>query len=464
VADLIPLELPALWWTVLTAGFWMVVWVVVGAALAGFYFDVIFRKRQERDLEDQRTAIEAKHRKGRNDLQRRLDVEVAKNRVLSADLAEVTASCLENGFQCARSEADSAAAATREQDLQRDLQAALARQAALEAEVGSLRHRLGEATGRLRQLESQASGRTDERRQPKDSPGVAVPELRRSKEQLAEERARRVRSQQELADLRCELGRKQAKIDDLALDLARQKEETNRLRTRREDAEQLCQTLRGEADRHAAGAHTLSKELEGYVNTHAEEVAELKREHAKELDRQKATQEDGLTRLRNQVAGLQEANEGLRRRLAFKGQEVRKWKDRCREVTANGNVPVPVPARPVKRRPPRRQLEARFGQALRHLLPNIDLARDSAETLLSFPDAARVFKALRLLDVDPDGAPSERAEGSGGWMEYRFGTGGSHQGERMYFHRSDDTGRYAVLVSTKPRQNQDMAWMKSQPG
>ena len=88
-----------------------------------------------------------------------------------------------------------------------------------------------------------------------------------------------------------------------------------------------------------------------------------------------------------------------------------------------------------------------------HLLPRIELQRDSMKTLLQSNIRRKICAQLRILNDQPVNIEAQRFRGTN-WMEVK-----TNWSARLYYKRTDGD-HYHVLLGDKKSQPADEGWMK----
>ena len=89
------------------------------------------------------------------------------------------------------------------------------------------------------------------------------------------------------------------------------------------------------------------------------------------------------------------------------------------------------------------------------LLPNLTLARDSADRLKSSREAKQIFGDLNHLNDNPQVVRGERVGAAGSWLELR-----PSLTSRIYYRNGNRRGQYLVLIGDKNTQPNDLDWLK----
>lgn len=101
--------------------------------------------------------------------------------------------------------------------------------------------------------------------------------------------------------------------------------------------------------------------------------------------------------------------------------------------------------------------EKLFSNILLILLPKLDLDKGSIPFMLhEVSDYKFILKELLDLDQNPKDVASKSVGGKSGWLEITKVSDGDSNKGRIYYKKSNDTGKYDVRVRDKDTQSQDI--------
>ncbi len=192
----------------------------------------------------------------------------------------------------------------------------------------------------------------------------------------------------------------------------------------------------------------------------AEDPARLRERLVQERFEQVAAERDalrqGLSAIREQLArAMDKVESSDAARAALQG-ELQRLMERVEAP------PERAHAEPAPPRSATAAVDREVATVMEHLLPRIDLVRDSLKLVcIELADRRGLWRGLAELDRAERGTPAawKTVRGADGWIERHFSNGQDNQG-RLYARH--DAARWQVLVSHKQEQPSDMRWLRQQ--
>lgn len=108
-------------------------------------------------------------------------------------------------------------------------------------------------------------------------------------------------------------------------------------------------------------------------------------------------------------------------------------------------------------KPNKNEREKEFSKILEILLPNLDIDKGSISFMLhEIRDYKFILKKLLTLNQNPRDVRPKNVGSKLKWLEISKVSNGESDKSRIYYQKSNDTGKYDVRVSDKDDQNEDI--------
>jgi hypothetical protein len=281
---------------------------------------------------------------------------------------------------------------------------------------------------------------------------LARQEYRKLLEQLREAQAHRAASDQKIASLTHEVSELKLYIQRRA---AIAREEKARLLTQIGDLQAELENVLQKGEEHQQQIEELNAARQRNAEERAKAEAErinaeqdfaifeqVLTEEKAELERLMKEQEDEYVKIRNDYYIVAAENEQLKTDLIA-------LEERNRILSSQVNTATTS-----------RSLASDFASFLECLLPCLEICEESIYFLLEVKSYTKVLHQLQLLNSNPLAVSSKRVQNAKDWLEISHVSIGDSDNGRIYFTKSQRTGKYVVLVSHKDTQEADIKKLK----